>query len=143
MTQSIEIPVSERLDDDLLADFVAIDGGITMLGEQRQRIQQELERRMLEREATEILHPSIECRLEKGTPTWDYGKLAKLRELLPPEVIDTAWSAAHQETVDVPEKWNMVKAKTFAKYGGEIADVIAKATIPGRSRLVVKKREPK
>src|SRR3990167_7235021 len=134
-------PIDPRVleDADLLSWYIWAENALAECQQVLHRIQQELERRMLDREATEIAHPSIECRLEKGTPTWDYGKLAALLEMLPPDVISTAWTAPYDEMVHFEEKWNMTKAKTFKRFGANVTKVIDDATIPGRSRLVVKK----
>ena len=77
--------------------------------------------------------------------TYDNGKLAALRELLPPEEIARAYTPAHEETRQVPESWDARVFRSWGKYGKDVAAIIERATIPGAPRLSIKakKEEPR
>ena len=66
-----------------------------------------------------------------------------LAELVPPEELAKGFTPAHEETRVVPDKWNMVKVKPWAKYGTAVALIIEGAAIPGTPRLVIKQKEAK
>ena len=130
-------------DDELLASYVVLESGITDLVGRRDRIQQELERRMTERGATELPHPTIECVLKYPTPTVDTNKLMALNELLAPMTIEEGFTPEHTEARLVPAKFDMTVVNTWKKYGKEVADIIEGAKLPTRPRLVVKRKRKK
>lgn len=114
--------------------------------EERQRLEFELQKRLEARGAKELAHPELEVKLDIPSPTYDYGKLRRLAELVPPDVLLTGYSPEHQETqvVMVKEKWNMVKVKPWVKYGNEVAEVIEGAKMPGGpARLKIRSRAKK
>lgn len=87
---------------------------------------------------TTALHPNVDCTLEKGIPIMDYSKLQGLFEVLPASLVKTAYTPAHEKTVQVPESWDMRVAKTFAKYGKDAAAVLEAASTPGAPRLKIR-----
>lgn len=105
----------------------------------RLRIEYEIQNRMQAEGATAIPHENLSCELKAPSPTYDLGKLNALRELLPADVIQTAFTPAHMEMV--PDRWDARRFKTWAKYGSEVAKVIESSKIPGTPRLVIKAKE--
>ena len=111
--------------------------------EHRQRAEQEAQRRMEATGASEIPHPTLECKLVQAAPTYDPSILRQLYELLPREVVDEVMTPAHEEVMVVPERWDARRFKGLAKYGSEVAGVVLKARLPsGPPRLRVAEKKP-
>lgn len=66
--------------------------------------------------------------------TYDYSKLAMLREITEPQSL-TGYTPAHEETTLVPEKWDMTRAKPMSRLSTEHAQIISSAQIPGKTRV--------
>ena len=95
-------------------------------------MQMELQQRLEARGAAELPHPKLVVRLEYPSPSYDVGKLRRLGELLPPDVIATACTPEHEVVSVVPEKWDARVFRNFGKrYGLDVAAVIADAQMPG------------
>ncbi len=111
----------------LVNKYMQLDRIIEQLQKRQNEIQMALYDQMVRDNATMIPHPTYTVEL-KQTLAYDPSKLAALHELVDPAELESsgAFIPAHQDTVDVPEKWNMTKVKPFTKYGGEV-----KATIEG------------
>lgn len=90
--------------------------------------------------ATALSHPDYEVRLA-SRPTYDYGKLAPLRELIPQAEIDKACIPEHKETVTVPEKWDMRTALTFKKFGRDVEAILDGARVDGEPRISIKPKK--
>jgi len=103
-------------------------------------IEMELTTRMEARGATAIDHPNYEVMRKEGTPSWDYGKLAGLRELVAPGELAAGFTPEHDEIVHVPDAWNMTRIKPLVKYGGNVAAIIKGARLPGRMGLSIKRK---
>lgn len=102
------------------------------------RIDYELQRRMENDRATAIPHDDFIVELKPSGVSFDQSKLMGILELVDPALAESsgAYIPEHQQTV--PAKWNVTKAKTLAKYNGEIGDLIADARIEGRFQLSIK-----
>lgn len=111
----------------LINKHIQLERIITTLQERKGRLEVELQTYMESEQATVILHPTHKVEL-KQTLAYDPSKLAALRELVDPAELEKsgAFIPAHQDTIDVPDKWNMTKVKPLGKYGGDV-----KATIEG------------
>ena len=94
-----------------------------------------IQQRMEAAGATVLDHPTCDVILAEGHASWDYSKLASLRELLPPDQLAKCYTPQHPETIVVPEKWNMTRAKALGRYGAHVKEVLAAARIPGRRLL--------
>lgn len=114
---------------------------MTTLQERKGRIEMELHQYMETEEAKVILHPTHDIEL-KESRAYDHSKLAALRELVDPVELEGsgAFTPAHQDTVDVPEKWNMTKVKPFIKYGGEIKATIENSAYVSGVKLSIKEK---
>jgi len=124
-------------DKELLEGIVLAQAQVKQALEVRDRLTFEAERRMLERRATAIDHPTIECKLEHK-PTYDYGLLVALKEEVSDEILFTGYVPAHEETITVPEKWDMRVVKTWPKYGSNIGAIITQARRDGVPKVTVR-----
>ena len=111
--------------------------------EQRQRVEMELQKRMRERGATAIPHESLDVRLDAGTPSLDPSIIMMAHEFLPPEIIDEAYTPAHEETVRVADRWDGRKVATWSKYGTEVAAIVKRAKVYGDARLRITEKRVK
>ena len=111
----------------LINKHIQLERIITTLQERKGRLEVDLQAYMEAEEATVILHPTHTVELKESL-AYDPSKLATLRELIDPAELERsgAFTPAHDAIVNVSDKWNMTKVKTFTKRGGEI-----KATIEG------------
>ncbi len=111
----------------LINKHIQLERIITTLQERKGRLEVELQIYMESEEATVILHPTHTVELKESL-AYDHSKLAALHELFDPGELQRtgAFTPAHDAIVNVSDKWNMTKVKTFTKRGGEI-----KATIEG------------
>lgn len=91
----------------------------------------------------ELMDDQYRMALEPGTPSYDYGLLRALLEAgIPQPDLDKAFAPAHDETVQVADRWNGTQLNSLEKrFGGHVAEIIQRARIPGASRLVVEKRK--
>ncbi|KKN78130.1 hypothetical protein LCGC14_0353570 [marine sediment metagenome] len=107
-------------------------------------IQMILYDQMVRDDATMIPHPTYTVELKK-TLAYDPSKLNALRELVDPAELESsgAFIPAHQDTVDVPDKWNMTKVKPFSKYGGDVKATIEDSAYVSATRLSIKKKPMK
>lgn len=125
---------------------VAYDGMVKSLKELRaaiDAIEQELIGRIRDAGGTALPDDDFLIELKRGSPTYDVGMLQPLLESeVPTEELEKAYTPAHEEVVQVDAKWHGGQLNTLARrYGGEIADRIEQAKIPGPEKLDVKPRE--
>ena len=134
----------EKMDDvELLNWWSRYHRRETVAKDMLQSIEYELQKRLEQRNATELFHPDLSCKLVRPTPTYDLGMLASLRELLPPGVIDSAFTPAHDEVDHVPDQWDMRTCRSWGKkYGTNVAAVLERAEMPsGPTRLKITEKE--
>ena len=130
-------------DESLIATWGALDEAAQALGNVRGHIEMAITHRMDDRGAKELPHAEFEVKMTEGTPSWDVSILAGLREITSPDDLEGSYFPAHEETVQVPEKWNMTKAKTLARFGDEHGSILERARLPGPSRLRIKRKAEK
>lgn len=126
--------------DELLDKWMRAERNATLYLDRQRRIEWELKQRMEKNGAREIPHPELTCELKFPSPGYDFSKLYRLAELVPPEIFAKGFIPAHEETVMVPDKFNAVQFKTWAKYGTEVQEVIAEARIPGTPLLKIMRK---
>lgn len=102
------------------------------------RIEMVLNRRFDAAEATVL--PSTHFKIERpqGAPQYDYNRLAKLREILPPEMIAQAYQPEREEVTTIREKWDGRTLNTWARtLGREVKEIVEDATTrkPGRVKV--------
>jgi hypothetical protein len=90
---------------------------------------------------TALMDDDFTIELKQGTPSYDYSVLAPLKEVLPSDVLDKAYSPPTTKTVEVPEKWNGQQLNSIEhKFGADVAARIRDARIPGPASLVVARK---
>ena len=129
----------EKIDNEALVHtWVGLDMVIRTSADKRGRIEHELTRRLEADDATVLAHPTHTVAITPGKPTWDYSRLAALRELLPESEIAKAYTPAHEQLISVPERWDGTKLRTLRKFGREVAEAIDRARLEARGRLSIK-----
>ena len=101
--------------------------------------EQELYRRMGDRGATAIPDNTYVCEL-KAQNTYIQEALTPLKEVLVEADLNSVLIAAHQETVDVPDKWNTVKILRLGRRQPEVRAILDQARIEGRPKLTFEVR---
>ena len=100
-----------------------------------------LTQRMRRDRASILAHPTIECKGKKDATSWDYGRLALVREELDKADVDLFYIPEHEETISVKERYDMRVGNGFKKYGGKVKELIENATVLGEVRDVQLKRK--
>jgi len=96
--------------------------------------------RMYEKKAQALAGVGMNAIFDEDT-TWDVGILEGLKEHIGPEIILTAYTAEHQETV--PAKWDMRIVRSWGKFGEEVSELLDRAKIRGKQRVkIVTTKEP-
>ena len=107
-------------------------------------VESEIKRRMNQDEAREIRVGKYRVML-KPTIRWNKDALKPLLELesIPFDELAKAYTPAHTETItrDVPENWNMTKAKTLKKFGTEVERIFDRAIEYVEGPLVIEQLE--
>ena len=104
------------------------------------RVAFEIRKRIEARGGTALPSDKFICELQ---PQQSYSQPAfgPLKEILFQADLETCLIPEHDETTQVPDKWNTVKVKALAKrYGPEAEKVFKQATIPEPAKLEVKRR---
>lgn len=129
-------------DEELLSEYAKYLQAVVNLQASSGRIQQELIRRMTERQATSIPSESFICELT-SRDTYDQVSFGPLKEILKEVDLATCYTPAHEETVQVADHWQTVRVKALARrYGAEAQEVVDRARIPGAPSLSFKTRQP-
>jgi|TARA_Y100000310_G_scaffold343146_1_gene449433 hypothetical protein len=103
------------------------------------RIEMELRQRMESLGATQLAAEGYEI-IDEGKKVYDFNRLVALREILPDSVISEAFTPAHEETIDVADKWDMRKVQHWPKkYGHDVADIVGRSTTILPGKVAVKK----
>ena len=98
-----------------------------------------LVRRMERVGARVVPHDTYDVKLEPGTAGLDVSRVLPLKELLPAEYLAKCWTPEHEEVVVVKERWSLRDLLATARaLGGEVARLVAEATLRGPARLSVK-----
>ena len=101
------------------------------------RIEMVLTRRMEADDATAIAHDKFKVEMAAGSPTWDYGKLHGILELIPEKQAVEAGAYIPEHMEKVGAKWNATRIRGLVKYSGPIADILKSARIEGARRLKI------
>lgn len=122
-----------KTNDELIQDYIKLDATIARLQQNKDLIEMALRKRMDDDGATIIPHATHQVEL-KTTLAYDHAKLTLLHEVIDPaELVSSgAFIPEHEEPKTIPDKWNMVKVKPFAKYGDNIKDIIDAAAYPSK-----------
>ena len=129
-------------DEMLLSEYAEYLQAVVDLQAASGHIQQELIRRMSERQATSIPSEKFICELTVKD-TYDQVSFGPLKEILNEADLATCYTPAHEETVQVADRWQTVRIKALARrYGAEAQEVVDRARIPGAPSLSFKTRQP-
>jgi hypothetical protein len=135
--------MTEQLDTQALISLIGnLRESIQIAKDEMERAEFELTTRMERDGATAVPHPEFDVRME-SKPTYDHGKLAMLREFVPPDELTRGYTQEHEQTVTIAAKWDMRIVKSWSKYGNEVKDAIKSAAIPGAPKLRIRKKESK
>ena len=132
----------DGLDNDALIDLIARDRRVEAVAqESADRAEYALLTRMQADGATAIAHPKYEVELRRAQPTYDTGRLAALRELIPPDEVALGYTPEHEEVVVVAEKYDMRIVKGWTRFGQAVRDVLEGAAITGAPRLRIRRKK--
>ena len=103
-------------------------------------IEQEIFRRADEQGATGIPSDVYECSI-KVTNTYDPSLLVPLKEVFTDSELKACYVPAHQETIDVAEKWNATQAwKAARKHGDKALALLERAKTPRGRKLEFRRK---
>ena len=132
-------------DDALLNSYATVKQAAQDVADRRGRIEQEIWRRLrqAESEGAQVGSiPSAQYICEDATrPTYDQAALVPLRDLLTQPDLAACFTPEHQETMTVPDKWDMRKVLPLARRSAEVQHVVNRATIPGTPKLRFEERK--
>ena len=132
----------ELTDQSLLHAYADELDSIKMSQAESGRIQQELIRRMAERQATSIPSEKFICEL-KQVNSYDQASLTPLLEIFNKPELSSCYQPAYEEMVTVPAKWRIQQVIAAARRRGiEAQEVVDRARIPGAPSLSFKERQP-
>ena len=128
------------MDDVTLATLIDhLDTKIKGLQNERGHVEQELTRRLQERGARELAHPTLEVKLVYPSPTYETAKLMVLAEIIPPEDYNKAYQPAWVKEVPQAARFDGRQLNTLArKYGEPVQKVLDQARLPSAPKLDVK-----
>jgi len=126
---------------DMIEEGISLQDKANAFYEELKFLKFQLLRRMRDDKATTFPHPEIECTAKKDNTSWDYNTLRPILELLDKSDIEAFYSPEHEETIIVEEKYDMRIGKGYLKYGGEVKEIIERATQPGEIKDVILKRK--
>ena len=138
------IPAATFLsDDELLKELERLTALADEYAKAVGKIEQEALKRMGDRTATTIPHEDYECKLEIKNE-FDYPAFRALKEVFNPSDFAECLIPEHTIETVVQEKWVTSTVKRLCReYGAETQAIYDRATIPGKRRLVFKRRDKK
>jgi len=126
-------------DHTLATTIMGCQANLDTLHRQVDRMKQELQNRIEGKGATMLADPEFSIELKQGVATFDAGIMVALKEELGESDLAKVLTPAHLETV--PEKWDGQQANAMARrYGGKVSEIVTKARIPGKPKLVVSRK---
>lgn len=128
-------------DHDLAEAIFDVEGLIDAQIYRRDSLRLEVQRRIEAAGAKQLAVEGFHVELKPGPVTWDVGLLTALKEQLPTwGDLDKVFTAAHETTVIIPDKWNGTQLNAVARrLGGDVAATVARARIPGVPKVVVER----
>lgn len=107
------------------------------------RMEQAIMQRMKDRWATAIPSREFVCQMETKD-TYSQPAFTPLKEVFNEADLAVCFTAAHEETVQVPDRWTTVKVKALARrYGAEALAIVETARIPGAPRIKFERKKLK
>ena len=134
--------ITAFLDEGLAELIAAVDKDIAALQRERGLLEMELTRRLVDRGARELAHPTLEVRLDYPSPTYDVGKLRALAEIVPPEDYAKAYQPEYIKQVPVAARFDGRQLNTLArKFGTPVQGALELARLPSSPRLRITAKE--
>ena len=137
----LAMPLQTFDDDSLLAQYEEELYALAMSRDNAGRVEQEIHRRLEQRNAKAIPSNEFVCELV-AQATYSQDGFFPLKEILVKADLDNVLTPAHYpEPVQLPDRWNTVKVLALGRRLPEVQAVVDKAKIEGRPKLVFKRRE--
>lgn len=136
-------PIQGLTDHDLLMRYETALHEQTDARRRAGLYEQEIRARLRTRDASAIPDPVFECKAMKKR-NYERSQFTPLKEVFSGSDLAICYEPQHFETVDVPEKWDMVKVLPLVRqYGQEAAAVLSKAELEPTVSLTFKRKEVK
>lgn len=87
-------------------------------------------KRMITDNASMMQHGRLRCKIKYQPPKYENHKLHPLFEILDPDLLKDAYTPAHEELIQVAEKWDGRKLRALLKHGEAVAEIINNAKLP-------------
>jgi hypothetical protein len=130
----------EGFDDEiLLGMWETLSGEVARGHVEMGVIEMVLQRRMQANNAKKLFSTTLS--VELGPPSYDLPKLQSLGELLPPGIFEKGFTPAHEETRQVPDKFDMRTVNSWRSYGQHIVDIIELAELPDTRKISIKRKK--
>jgi len=128
-------------DEELIVEFVRVMEEFKQVRDHLDYLRMILTQRMEATGAT-VMRGTLHNIIGTIRSDYDYSILAKLREYLDPDELEGMYTPAHDEMIQVEEKWNMTQTKKLLKLGDPYSGIIndAKMTV---GRMTIKAEERK
>ena len=127
-------------DEQLLAGYDMLLEEVKSHRDYLGRLEQEIQQRMTERGSTAIPSDIFKCDREQAV-SYNQAALTPLKEIFTEGDLASCLVLAHEETIQVEDKWATVKVKSLARrYGVEAEKVVEQARVPGASRVKFERR---
>ena len=142
MTSTItEIPGTKLTDDELLEHYDVALATVDSYKKMAGRIEQEMYRRMEERNSTAIPSGTYTCELQTKNE-YDQIGFTPLKEIFNEADLAECVELAHFETVQLPDKWSTQKVLALAKrYGDSALAIVNHARSESRPKLKFARRD--
>ena len=129
------------LSDHTLAEaIVAAQEALADLQRSIDEMRADVQRRITDAGGTMLDNDQFLIELKPGPVSLDVGIIIAVKEQLSAENLAKCYTPAHQETIDVPEKWSLVQLNALARRYGVVARIVERARVPGRPRVVVERK---
>lgn len=144
VASNMTMPSSEVLtsysDDRLLTWYEALNSIVTRRRAEAGHIEQEMIRRMNERQALAIPSETFICELEVKN-SYDQAGLTPLLEIFNEVELAKCYEPAYSKMVEVPAKWNIQQVLAAARRrGAEAMSLVERARLPGALKLKFARR---
>ena len=141
MEQNIRLQDIRTLNDNELIElYVDEKQQLDNIRERISYIEYVIHQKMEQNNAKIMRNSSHEVEKKAGTATVDPSVLRQLFEhFSEDELIEQRiYYPQHEETITVPEKFNMGKGRVLKKHGQHIADIIDSARIEGKEKFITR-----
>ena len=126
----------EMSDHTIAVAIIEADEAVAQHRRTADEFRAEFQRRITDSGGTMLDDPDFTIELKPGPVSLDVGIIVAVKEQLSEENLAKCYTPAHQETIDVPEKWSLVQLNALARRYGVVARIVERARVPGRPRVV-------